>query len=98
MQFGLYHPLEKGAWRKVSEDSGARSNKNIVRSFLLIDCTEGLSLPPLLMLLATSTFRYSVFPAYSQVYLRNYNYRSCPKSTNPELYIVDSTLAFTKCL
>jgi hypothetical protein len=68
MQFGLYHPLEKGAWRKVSEDSGARSKKNIVRSFLLIDCTEGLSLPPLLVLLAASTFRYSVFPAYSQVY------------------------------
>ena len=33
-----------------------------------------------------STFRYSVFPAYSQVYLRNYNYRSCPNL--PELYIV----------
>jgi hypothetical protein len=48
MQFGLYHPLEQGAWRKVSEDSGARSKKNIVRPFLLIDCTEGLSLPPLI--------------------------------------------------
>src|SRR5271168_234080 len=34
MQFGLYHLLEKGAWRKVSEDSGES------RSFLLIDCTE----------------------------------------------------------
>jgi len=34
MQFGLYHPLEKGAWRKVSEDSGES------RPFLLIDCTE----------------------------------------------------------
>ena len=68
MQFGLYHPLEKGAWRKVSEDSGES------RSFLLIDCTERFSLP----LAAASTFRYSVFPAYSQVYLRNYNYRSCP--------------------
>jgi len=68
MQFGLYHPLEQGAWRKVSEDSGES------RPFLLIDCTERFSLP----LTATSTFRYSVFPAYSQVYLRNYNYRSCP--------------------
>jgi hypothetical protein len=85
MQFGLYHPLEQGAWRKVSEDSGER------RSFLLIDCTERLSLP-LQNHRATSTFRYSVFPAYSQVYLRNYNFRSCPNSTNPELYIVDSTL------
>jgi hypothetical protein len=34
MQFGLYHLLEKGAWRKVSEDSGES------RPFLLIDCTE----------------------------------------------------------
>jgi hypothetical protein len=39
MQFGLYHLLEKGAWRKVSEDSGES------RPFLLIDCTERLSLP-----------------------------------------------------
>ena len=38
-----------------------------------------------------STDRYSVFPAYSQVYLRNYNLRSCPNHL-PELYIVDSTL------
>ena len=68
MQFGLYHPLEQGAWRKVSEDSGES------RPFLLIDCTVRFSLP----LTATSTNRYSVFPAYSQVYLRNYNYRSCP--------------------
>jgi hypothetical protein len=42
-----------------------------------------------------STFRYSVFPAYSQVYLRNYNYRSCPNLLTHELYIVDSTLSFT---
>ena len=42
-----------------------------------------------------STNRYSVFPAYSQVYLRNYNYRSCPNLLTHELYIVDSTLAFT---
>ena len=40
MQFGLSHLSEKRAWRIVSEDSGARSKKNIVRSFLLIDCTE----------------------------------------------------------
>ena len=39
-----------------------------------------------------STNRYSVFPAYSQVYLRNYNYRSCPNLLTHELYIVDSTL------
>src|SRR5271168_1600971 len=71
MQFGLYHLLEQGAWRKVSEDSGES------RPFLLIDCTERFSLP-LQNHRVTSTFRYSVFPAYSQVYLRNYNYRSCP--------------------
>ena len=39
MQFGLYHLPEQGAWRKVSEDSGES------RPFLLIDCTEGFSLP-----------------------------------------------------
>jgi len=39
MQFGLYHPPEQGAWRKVSEDSGGD------RSFLLIDCTIRFSLP-----------------------------------------------------
>ena len=39
MQFGLYHLLEQGAWRKVSEDSGES------RPFLLIDCTIRLSLP-----------------------------------------------------
>ena len=87
MQFGLYHPLEKGAWRKVSEDSGES------RPFLLIDCTAQIFTTTRRRVM--STVRYSVFPAYSQVYLRNYNYRSCPNSTNPELYIVDSTLAFT---
>jgi hypothetical protein len=40
MQIGLYHLLEKGAWRKVSEDSGES------RPFLLIDCTVRFSLPP----------------------------------------------------
>jgi hypothetical protein len=84
MQFGLYHPLEQGAWRKVSEDSGES------RPFLLIDCTEQIFTTARRR--AMSTVRYSVFPAYSQVYLRNYNFRSCPNSTNPELYIVDSTL------
>ena len=39
MQFGLYHPVEKRAWRKVSEDSGES------RPFLLIDCTVRFSLP-----------------------------------------------------
>ena len=87
MQFGLYHPLEQGAWRKVSEDSGES------RPFLLIDCTEQIFTTARRR--AMSTVRFSVFPAYSQVYLRNYNYRSCPNSTNPELYIVDSTLSFT---
>ena len=87
MQFGLYHLPEQGAWRKVSEDSGGS------RPFLLIDCTEKIFTTARHR--AMSTFRYSVFPAYSQVYLRNYNYRSCPNFTNPELYIVDSTLAFT---
>ena len=88
MQFGLYHLPEQGAWRKVSEDSGGR------RPFLLIDCTEGFSLT-LQNHRVTSTFRYSVFPAYSQVYLRNYNYRSCPNLLTHELYIVDSTLSST---
>ncbi len=70
MQFGLYHPLEQGAWRKVSEDSGES------RPFLLIDCTVEIFTTA--RYLAMSTHRYSVFPAYSQVYLRNYNFRSCP--------------------
>ena len=87
MQFGLYHLLEQGAWRKVSEDSGES------RPFLLIDCTERIFTTARLR--AMSTVRYSVFPAYSQVYLRNYNYRSCPNLLTHELYIVDSTLAFT---
>ena len=87
MQFGLYHPLEQGAWRKVSEDSGES------RPFLLIDCTEQILTTARRR--AMSTVRYSVFPAYSQVYLRNYNYRSCPNLLTHELYIVDSTLSST---
>jgi hypothetical protein len=50
MQFGLYHLPEQGAWRKVSEDSGARpaskKTQDIGRPFLLIDCTDEFSLPP----------------------------------------------------
>jgi len=87
MQFGLYHPLEQGAWRKVSEDSGES------RPFLLIDCTVEIFTTARSR--AMSTHRYSVFPAYSQVYLRNYNFRSCPNFFTHELYIVGSTLAFT---
>jgi hypothetical protein len=87
MQFGLYHLLEQGAWRKVSEDSGGD------RPFLLIDCTVEIFTTARRR--AMSTHRYSVFPAYSQVYLRNYNYRSCPNSLTHELYIVDSTLSST---
>ena len=41
-----------------------------------------------------STVRYSVFPAYSQVYLRNYNLEVVLILTT-ELYIVDSTLSST---
>jgi hypothetical protein len=87
MQFGLYHLPEQGAWRKVSEDSGEG------RPFLLIDCTEKIFTTARRRTM--STFRYSVFPAYSQVYLRNYNYRSCPNLLTHELYIVDSTLSST---
>ncbi len=84
MQFGLYHPFEQRAWRKVSEDSGES------RPFLLIDCTVEIFTTARVR--AMSTHRYSVFPAYSQVYLRNYNFRSCPNLLTHELYIVDSTL------
>ena len=66
MQLGLYHLPEKGAWRKVSEDSGES------RPFLLIDCTEQIFTTARYR--AMSTVRYSAFPAYSQVYLRNYNF------------------------
>ena len=62
MQFGLYHPLEQGAWRKVSEDSGES------RPFLLIDCTEKIFTTARRR--AMSTNRYSVIPAYSQISLR----------------------------
>ncbi len=88
MQFGLYHLPEEGAWRKVSEDSGES------RPFLLIDRTTRIFTTA--QIRAMSTCGYSVFPAYSQVYLRNYNLRSCPNYLPYELYIVDSTPSFTK--
>src|SRR5450432_1571527 len=68
MQIGLSHLSEKRAWRIVSEDSGVR------RPFLLIVRTLRLSLSPFVFRhRVTSTKGYSGFPAYSQVYLRNYN-------------------------
>src|ERR1700683_288357 len=67
MQIGLSHLFEQRAWRIVSEDSGDR------RPFLLIVRTLRFSLSPCLSTRATSTSGYSEFPAYSQVYLRNYN-------------------------
>ena len=63
MQIGLSHHSEGSAWRLVSEDSGDR------RSFLLIVRTFRFSL----QLAAASTNGYSEFPAFGQVYLRNYN-------------------------
>ena len=63
MQIGLSHLFEKRAWRIVSEDSGAR------RPFLLIVRT----LQIVTAACAASTGGCSEFPAYSQVYLRNYN-------------------------
>ena len=63
MQIGLSHLSEKRAWRIVSEDSGAR------RPFLLIVRTPWI----VTAVCAASTRGFSEFPAYSQVYLRNYN-------------------------
>ena len=63
MQIGLSHLSEKRAWRIVSEDSGVR------RPFLLIVRT----LQIVTAARAASTEGCSEFPAYSQVYLRNYN-------------------------
>src|ERR1700683_4633449 len=63
MQIGLSHLSERRAWRLVSEDSGDR------RSFLLSVRTLRFSL----QLAAASTKGYSEFPAFGQVYLRNYN-------------------------
>src|ERR1700761_1398326 len=63
MQIGLSHHSERSAWRLVSEDSGD------CRSFLLIVRTLRFSLP-----LARRVLKgYSEFPAFGQVYLRNYN-------------------------
>jgi hypothetical protein len=64
MQIGLSHLPEQGAWRLVSEDSGAR------RSFLLIVRT----LQIVTAAAAASTEGFTEFPAYGQVYLRNYNF------------------------
>ena len=63
MQFGLSHLSEKRAWRIVSEDSGDR------RPFLLIVRTPRI----VTAADAASTGGFSEFPAYSQVYFRNYN-------------------------
>ena len=66
MQIGLSHLPEQGAWRLVSEDSGD------CRSFLLIART----LQVVTAACAASTEGFSGFPAYGQVYLRNYNDQS----------------------
>src|SRR3974377_1246957 len=55
--------LKQRARRIVSEDSGVR------RSFLLIVRTSQI----VTAACATSTGGFAEFPAYSQVYLRNYN-------------------------
>ena len=63
MQFGLSHLFEGRARRIVSEDSGeSRSFLLIVRTFQFVTAAR-----------AASTEGFSEFPAYSQVYLRNYN-------------------------
>jgi hypothetical protein len=66
MQIGLSHLSERRAWRLVSEDPGDR------RSFLLIART----LQIVTAACAASTEGCSGFPAYGQVYLRNYNDQS----------------------
>ena len=66
MQIGLSHLFEKRAWRIVSEDSGER------RPFLLIVRT----LQIVTTACAMSTEGCSEFPAFGQVYLRNYNDQS----------------------
>ena len=77
-----------GAWRKVSEDSGGD------RSFLLIDCTIRLSLPlARRVLIDTQCFQHIAKFIYVTTTIE-----VVLNLTNPELYIVDSTLAFTKCL
>ena len=66
MQIGLSHLFEKRAWRIVSEDSGES------RPFLLIVRT----LQIVTTACAMSTEGCSEFPAFGQVYLRNYNDQS----------------------
>jgi hypothetical protein len=66
MQIGLYLLVEQRVWRLVSEDSGE------YRSFLLIVRT----LQFFTAARAASTQGCSGFPAYGQIYLRNYNDQS----------------------
>ena len=66
MQIGLSHLLEKGARRIVSEDSGDRPA-------FPADCPHRQIVTAAA---AASTYGCSEFPAYSQVYLRNYNFKS----------------------
>jgi hypothetical protein len=78
MQIGLSHLFEKRAWRIVSEDSG------VSRSFLLIVRTSWI----ITAVHTASTRGFSGFPAYSQVYLRNYNvwsYQNAPSKYSAAL-------------
>ena len=66
MKIGLYHPLVKVAWRVVSEDFPAEKT-----GIFPADCphlTDCHCLVPRRVPEDTPEF-----PAYSQVYLRNYN-------------------------
>ena len=57
--------------------------------FLLIVRTDGLSLP----MTSASTVGYSEFPAYSQIYLRNYNVHLMNQVVlNKELQLASSNL------
>src|SRR5580692_3384980 len=68
MQIGLSHLSEKRAWRIVSEDSGVHRPFLLISAPLNCHChLRSFDFP------VTSTKGYSGFPAYSQVYLRNYN-------------------------
>ena len=86
MQFGLYHPLEKRAWRKVSEDSGES------RPFLLIDCTEKIftAALPRRVLSDTQCFQHIAKFIYVTTTIE-----VVLNLLTHELYIVDSTLSST---